>query len=185
MKHFLLAACMAMAAMSCNNNSKQTAAESPAKDSSNSSVAEAPITYPYDLGRPYADWEPGDKKNAVNAMKALKAFEEGDIASSVAYFGDSVTVHFDYYANKFSNDSLKHFFTDARSNYNKLTVQMNDFESVISKDKQQEYVTLWYKEIFTDKKGKTDSISIINDLQIKNGKIVMLDEKVQHFPPKK
>ena len=62
---------------------------------------------------------------------------------------------------------------------------MHDFESVISKDKKEEYVTLWYTEINTDKKGKMDSVAIINDLKISNGKIVSLDEAIRHFPIKK
>ena len=66
-----------------------------------------------------------------------------------------------------------------------MTVKMGDWESVISKDKKTEYVTMWYREIWTDKKGKTDSLAVIDDCKIVNGKIVELDEKIQHFPAKK
>lgn len=63
---------------------------------------------------------------------------------------------------------------------------MNDYESVISKDKKDEWVTLWYKQITTDKKGKVDSISVVDDIKIENGKITVLDEKSRKFPvPKK
>ena len=62
---------------------------------------------------------------------------------------------------------------------------MQDWISVISKDKKSEWVTLWYKEILTDKNGKSDSVNVVDDAKIENGKIVILDEKVQHFPPAK
>ena len=81
-----------------------------------------------------------------------------------------------------SNDSLKRMFTKSRGELSALKINMGDWESVISKDKKVEYVTLWYKEIQTDKKGKTDSLSIVDDLKIANGKIVELDQKIQHFP---
>ncbi len=57
-----------------------------------------------------------------------------------------------------------------------MEVKMQDWESVISKDKKQEWVTLWYTQKWEDMKGKKDSADIINDINIKNGKIVRLDE---------
>jgi hypothetical protein len=118
-------------------------------------------------------------------MKALKAFENGDMDGTVAGFADSVEVSFDYFKEKMSNDSLKKFFANQRANYSSLTIKMGDWESVISKDKKTEYVTMWYKQIWTDKAGKTDSLSVIDDCKIVNGKIAELDEKTQHFPAKK
>ena len=66
-----------------------------------------------------------------------------------------------------------------------VKIDLHDFESVISKDKKDEFVTLWYNQTTTDKKGKVDSVSVINDLKISNGKIVALDEAFRHFPVKK
>jgi len=85
-----------------------------------------------------------------------------------------------------SNDSLKKILTHQRADYKSITVKMGDWESVISADKKEEWVTLWYKQIQTDAKGHTDSLGVVDDAQIKNGKIVILDEKIQHLgPPKK
>jgi hypothetical protein len=47
---------------------------------------------------------------------------------------------------------------------------------VISKDKKDEFVTIWYYQTRTDKKGVTDSMGLINDMKIVNGKIVELDD---------
>jgi hypothetical protein len=140
---------------------------------------------PYTLDQPYQNWQTGNPQHAVTAMKALKAFETGDIASSVTYFGDSVELRMDNYYSKVSNDSLKKLFTAWRADNASISIKMGDWESVISADKKDEWVTMWYKEIKTDKKGKTDSLGTVDDCKIVNGKIVILDEKIQHLPAKK
>ena len=53
---------------------------------------------------------------------------------------------------------------------------MGDWESVISKDKKEEWVTLWYSQTWEDMNGKTDSLAVIDDLRLKDGKIIRLDE---------
>jgi hypothetical protein len=55
---------------------------------------------------------------------------------------------------KLSRDSLKAFFTSSWKDLASMKINMHDFESVISKDKKDEYVTLWYVQTVTDKKGK-------------------------------
>ncbi len=183
MKRLLLFACIAFLAASCNNNSESNTATGDSTKIGTSKSGD--LVYPYTLEEPYKDWQPGDQQHAVNVMKGLKAFETGDMDACLATFGDSVEVRFDYFYGKFSNDSLKKFFAEQRATYSSMTIKMGDWESVISKDKKTEYVTLWYKQIWTDKKGKTDSLAVIDDCKIVKGKIVELDEKIQHFPVKK
>lgn len=62
---------------------------------------------------------------------------------------------------------------------------MMDWEPVISEDKKEEWVTIWYRQIQTDQKGVTDSMNVINDAKFKNGKIVVLNEYIQHIAAKK
>lgn len=184
MRKLFFIAVLGLIISSCNNKGEETTVTS--SDSTTKSTAStADLTYPYTLEEPYRDWQPGDKQHVVTVMKALKAFETGDMDGVVAGFGDSVQLRFDYYHTKLSHDSLKNFFAAERAKYSSMTIKMGDWESVISADKKTEYVTLWYKQIFTDLKGKTDSLSVINDCKIVNGKIVELDEKIQHYPAKK
>ncbi len=186
MKKLIFFSCMALAVAGCSN--RATKDETTATDSSGSAATAAAATtsekleYPYMLSKPYQNWQAGNQQNAITVMKGLKAFENGDIDACMASFGDSVELRFDYLHTKLSNDSLKKWFTKQRANYASLTVKMDDWEPVISSDKTEEWVTLWYKQIWTDKKGKTDSMSVINDAKIEKGKIVLLDEKTQHFP---
>ncbi|MBK8521984.1 MAG: hypothetical protein WAT20_11400 [Ferruginibacter sp.] len=179
MKRFLLFACISIFVTSCNNSGEKSETKSA------DSTATAKYDYPYTLTEAYRDWQPGDQQHAVTAMKALKAYETGDIAATVAGFADSVNVRFDYFQAKMNNDSLKKFFANQRAMFTGMKIEMGDWESVISKDKKTEYVTMWYKQIWTDKNGKTDSLSVIDDCKIVNGKIAELDEKIQHFPAKK
>jgi len=85
----------------------------------------------------------------------------------------------------FSKDSLRKMFTAQRSDLKSMKIYMDDYESVKSKDGKQQYVSLWYKQIWEDKKGNTDSIEQMNDLRIVNGKIASLSEKSRRYPKKK
>lgn len=183
MKRTLLFASLALFIFGCNNKSDAPASTADSAKAAASSTEE--LNYPYKLDKPYRDWQPGDKKLAVTAMGALKGFETGDIAACMTGFGDSVEVRFDYFQQKFSKDSLTKFFTAERAKYASIRIDMGDWESVVSKDGKTEYVTMWYKQVMTDKSGKMDSLAVIDDCKMVNGKIAELDEKIQHYPAKK
>ncbi len=184
MKKTLLFSVVALFAVSCNNKSDAPAGTADSTNKSTASTTEE-LNYPYQLEKPYQNWQMGDQKHAVTAMSSLKAFENGDMNACMTGFGDSIEVHFDYFHQKFSKDSLTKFFTADRAMYSNIKITMGDWESVISKDGKTEWVTMWYKQVTTDKKGKTDSLAVIDDCRIVNGKIVELDQKIQHFPAKK
>lgn len=131
--------------------------------------------YPYTIEHP-DNWEVGSTANTMTALSCLKAWEEGKMDESLKYFGDSIHMQFDGLDKKMSNDSLKVFFTNGWNNYKTVKIKMSDFESVVSKDKSEEWVTLWYTQSWETKAGVKDSISIINDLQLKGGKIIRLSE---------
>ena len=140
---------------------------------------------PYPMHSAYENWQPGDPQHAVTVMKSLKAFQNGNINGAIEAFGDSVRVGFDNFQAKLSKDSLKATLTQSRAMSSTITIKMDDWESVISADKKSEWVTLWYKEIHTDKKGNVDSMGVVDDCKIMNGKIVVLDEKTQKLGPAK
>ena len=141
--------------------------------------------YSYTIKKP-DNWDMnGSSKNTEVAFNALKAFEEHKIDESLSYFGDSVLWKADYMEAKLSKDSLKSIFNSIWNETASLKIEMHDFESVISKDKKDEFVTIWYDQHTTDKKGKKDSLSLINDMKVVNGKIVELDEYIRHSKVKK
>ncbi len=157
---------------SCNNAS--TPANETTKDTSAIVVAQ-PMDYPYKIDKP-DNWDMGSQQNTMNALKALKAWETRNYEESVKYFADSVQLRFDAYEKKVSNDTLKAIFNRDASNLKSAVVKMEDWESVISKDKKTEYVTLWYRQYTENNEGKKDSVDVINDIKMKDGKIIGLDE---------
>jgi hypothetical protein len=186
MKKMLVISCMAIFAMACNNNDAKTANTADSTGTAKMEATKAPLPeMPFKLDRPYQNWQPGNPQNAVVAMTGLKAFIDGNMDACVASFGDTVELRFDNYFAKLSNDSLRKDFTKQRSAFNSIEIKMNDWESVISEDKKEEWVTMWYKQINTYKNGKVDSMGVVDDCKIVNGKVVVLDEKIQHLPAKK
>jgi len=180
MKKLLFITLVWLFAAGCNNQTASTEKSEAPKDSATEKLdyAYLPSNHPPD------NWEPGSQKNLVMVLNALKAYETGNIEESLAGFADSVWWSADRFDAKVSKDTLRAWFKKSWDHLAGIKIIMNDYESVISKDKKNEWVTLWYKEIETDKNGKTDSIAYADDLKIENGKIAILDEKGRKYPAK-
>ena len=179
MKQIFAFFCLAFALTACNNAETKTT-----EPAATEAAAAADVTLPYTLSSPYKDWAIGSKENVAAAMAGLKAFVDKDYAALAASIGDSIQLDFDYYQATLSRDSAIKFFTDGRNMYNDLVVTMGDYVSVISADKKTEWVTLWYKQNWKDAKGVADSMNVVNDIRMENGKMVQLDEKVSHYQKK-
>lgn len=179
-KKIMLVAVIAIFAMSCNNASTKENATT-AADSSSEKIdyAYLPANHPPDY------WDRGDQKNIALVLKSLKGFETKNIQQALEPFADSILWQVGGFDAKISKDSLRSIFTNDLKNIASVKIIMNDYESVISKDKKSEYVSLWYKQINTDTKGKVDSAICMDDAKIVNGKIVELEEKVRPLAPRK
>ncbi|SDH65483.1 hypothetical protein [Chitinophaga filiformis] len=186
MKTFVSLVSLILLITACNTPEKR--AESMGADSSKSKMesSDDEMNYPYTLDKPYKNWQPGDKKNTVIVLNMLKAWETKNAAECASYFGDSVDLYVDYFHKMIPHDSIPKMLEHSWEDFANVNLKMDDWESVISGDKKDEWVTVWYKQTWTDKKGKMDSLAVVNDAKIVNGKIVVFDEKVRHFPaPKK
>jgi hypothetical protein len=182
MKQIFAFFCLLFALAACNNAEPKTAETT---TPSSEAAAAAEVTLPYTLSAPYRNWSIGSNENVAAAMAGLKAFVDKDFTALAAATGDSIQLDFDYYQAKLSRDSAMKFFTDARKMYNDLAITMHDYVSVVSADKKMEWVTLWYTQSWKDAKGVADSMNVVNDIRMENGKMVQLDEKVSHFQKKK
>lgn len=159
--------------VSCNNS--QTTTKVPAVESTTvDTLVAQKMDYPYTIKKP-DNWDMGSQQNTLNALRALKAWENNKLDVSAGYFDDSVQIRFDGIDKKVSNDILKAFIA-YRPEVKSYSIKMEDWESVISKDKKDEYVTLWYRQFMEYKNGKKDSVDVIDDLKMKDGKIIGLDE---------
>ncbi len=174
MKKTILYMGILLLAVACKN---KQAAEVPASETV---LAEA--DYPYTLKKPYKNWQAGDQKNALVVLKMLKAWETRNVAECASYFADTTEMNFDGYHSIMSHDSITPFLESSLADYASVKIEMQDWESVVSADKMDEWVTVWYKQSWVDKKGVADSLNIIDDAKIVNGKITVFDEYIQHFP---
>ncbi|WP_069660254.1 hypothetical protein [Arcticibacter eurypsychrophilus] len=159
---------------SCSN--KQKAADGAMKDT----TASAALDYPYTIKQP-DNWEMGSTANTLVALKALKAWETGKMDESMQYFADSVYLEFDRLDKKMPKDSVKVLLSDIWSDFKSLNLKMQDWESVISKDKEKEWVTVWYIQSWEDAKGVRDSMAVVNDFQLKDSKIMRFSEYTRIF----
>ncbi len=156
-------------------NSKSDTDSQTSSDSTTTATTTEKVNYPYTIDHPDY-WNIGNSENTQVALTALKAYEDGDVDKSLDQFADSVHLQFDAFDTTLSKDSLKTMFTRMRSNIKSMNVKMGDWESVVSKDGKEEWVTMWYKQTWEDNNGKQDSAAFIDDVQLKNGKIIRLDE---------
>jgi hypothetical protein len=164
-----------IAFVSCNSTgteSKEALKDSTATPSASTTIV---MNYPYTIDHP-DNWDMGSTSNTMTALSALKAYQDGNVPESMKYFGDSVQIQFEGMDKKMAADSLTAMFTNWRKGMKTIDIKMSDWESVISKDKKGEWVTIWYRQKWEDMKGKKDSLDVIDDMQIKDGKIVRLDE---------
>ncbi|MEP7237390.1 MAG: hypothetical protein ABI685_05985 [Ferruginibacter sp.] len=181
MKQLIVIICLAALLAACNNASTTESG----KDSTGTAVKPGTeTTMPFPLQEPYKNWQMGSTENAVAAMSGLKNFVDKDFAALGKAIGDSVELRFDYYHAMLSRDSAVKTFTAQRAMYSELTITMYDYESVISADKKTEWVTMWYKQSWKNDKGVADSLAVTDDCRMKDGKMIELDEKVQHYPKK-
>lgn len=178
----LLVFFFAAALFACNSSETKTAEEVKPGETKVASLSVNDLPYAV---KEWADWQPGNMEHAKMAMQSLKDFQEGNIEASLKYFADSIELRFDDVNGKFSKDSVLKMFTKFRSMSKTIDIQMDDFESVKSKDGKQEYVSLWYKQKWQDQRGNWDSVICMDDMKIVEGKIATLDEKTRRFPKKK
>jgi len=99
-----------------------------------------------------------DQHNLQTALGALKAFEKNDTTAMSELVGDTVLMQYDGGEIKAKNADFVTSAKQERDMYKDLTIEMDTWQSVINKDKTQEWVSLWYTQKWTDEKGKADSL---------------------------
>lgn len=178
MKHFFAFILLVSTLVACNNAPIEGDGKEE-KDSANKEQVSMPYNVPTN-----PDWQPGNLSNVSIAMNALKAYETNNMEALQQVLADSVEFHGDNFSFEGSRDSLVRLLQESRERYTAITINMQDYESVKSKARNQEWVGLWYTETSTQKNGQVDSMFVMDDIQIKNGKVTEIDSKVRRLPKK-
>jgi hypothetical protein len=175
MKKILLLLLPAVILFACNNEKTDTEIAT-----SDMTEKKENLNLPYTLDRT-PDWEKGDNANVAIAMNTLRAFEVNDMKAIQQYLADSVEFYADNMSFKGSKDSLVKLFTNHRNGFASINVRMQDYESVRSKNRGEDWVSLWYTETSKPNGGKTDSIMVMDDIRIVNGKVAVIDSKMRRL----
>lgn len=169
-----------LALFSCTNESKP--AES--KTDSTATAAKETLSYPYSA-KYTLNWQPGDEKNAVIVLNCLKKYCDGDVKGSMAYMADTAEFIADRIHLKLTRDSLGAVFTKMRATFGSITAEPDTWITTYYPEKKDTWVTVWYTQKWTDLKGKADSAYYTDDVLVKEGKILQIDEKQRFFPEAK
>ncbi len=162
----------------CNNPQKSEDNKQPGELSTRNDGKKLDLPYPLES---IPDWEKGDDNNVPIAMNFLKSYEVKDFSTLRGYLADTVNFTYDNGNFRGTKDQMVKFLKNFRDNRADVKIEMNDYETVKSKSKNQEYVSLWYKEKITDLQGKMDSAFVMDDYRIKGGKIASIDTKFRHL----
>lgn len=184
MKTFTLLVGTAMVLAACNNSSttaekKETQTET--KVAGMSTEENVRLPYPLEHG---GNWLPGSKQNLKIALESLKNWENKDFDASTKDFADTVELRYDGFEKRASKAAAKQTFTAQRNAYRDVKIMMEDYETVKSADGKEEWVSVWYKQKFQDMGSRWDSISVMDDIKMVNGRIALIDEKTRHFAKK-
>ncbi len=112
-------------------------------------------------------------------------YENGNAGAYINSFADSVRLAFDGMEGVFSKDSVLKMFTSDCKMAKAVKIDMDDYETVKSKDGKEEFVSTWYTEKWQNQKAGWDSLVCMDDMKMVNGKIASIDQKTRHFSKKK
>jgi hypothetical protein len=179
MKKILLLIFSSTFFIGCNNHEPKQD-EVKTDSSKKKEVYNYPFTAKYSL-----NWQPGDEQNAVLVLNSLKKYIDGDIKGSFVDFADSITFTADKFLFTGRKDSLEALLTQMRAQITFMTFQPDTWVTTYYPDKKDTWVTIWGVQKWTLKNGKTDSFYLAEDVRVKGGKILEIDEKMRLFPDPK
>jgi hypothetical protein len=131
------------------------------------------VALPYTAGYS-SKFSIGKDSNVLMVLNNYKAWEDGDMNALKSTLADSVSLYlsdgFKFIGTRDSAMTLASAFRDSLS---KVELNIEAWVPLHSEDKNEDWVSVWYKETDTYKNGKVDSAYYQDDNMLdKNGKIV-------------
>lgn len=156
MKRIFIMGSMALFFACNSNNTKDTAPS----NATTTSVAEK-LVYPYPVN--FANFKSDDQKNTETVLNIWKYWDSGDVAEQKKYWADTIEAHaWDGFYVKAGRDSFEVSGKQYRSNYSSIVSSVNGVISFSGMNKttgkDENWAAVWGKRVFTDTKGKTDSM---------------------------
>ncbi len=131
------------------------------------------VTMPYKASYSSSFTISDNAKNEQLVLQSYKDWEDNKLNNAPAYFADTVALDFsDGGKYKLRRDSMVKVFQKFRDSLSSSKIDVVATINMHSTDKNQDWVSVWYKQTDTHKSGKIDS-SFYNDVNnVVNGKIV-------------
>jgi len=157
---------------SCKSGS--TAATDAKKDS---------VTMPYKATYSSSFALSDSSKYIQSVLQSLKDWEDNKIANGKAYYGDTIAFYH-WSGAKFTGkrDSVLKMFQKYRDSLSSVKIEPAAWLNSHSTDKNEDWVSVWYKETDTYKTGKVDSAFYEDTNQLKKGKIVFTMDQRRNLP---
>lgn len=176
MKKLIVVFCLAVLAMSCNNEKKEPAAES-------KETTEAKPAVPLSLPASYSSsFEMGNPAYAAMIVQgSWKDWQDNTMDNMKSWVADTATVFMSDNTMAWGVDSISARWKRNRSNYSSVIDTVNAVMAVRSTDKKEDWVLVWATEYSADKAGKKDTGYVMETWRInKDGKADLLLQFDRH-----
>lgn len=167
----------------CNSSSTDKSKMETPKSSDSTMPKQETLTYPYTADYS-SDFEMGDAKNAQTLLQLYKDFDNNTLDNSKNSFAEVDTMIFAD-GNMFvgSRDSLITLAKKSRGQMGSVVDSVHAWIPLRSKDRNEEWVVIWTREISTDAKGKKSVRELQETWRFdKNGKVNLVYQYQQQLP---
>lgn len=153
------------------------------KASDSVSTKQESLTYPFTPDYS-SDFEIGDAKNAQTLLALYQNWDNNTLDNSKSSFAEIDTMYFsDGTMFAGSRDSLFAIANKMRGQMGSVVDSIHAWVPLRSKDKNEDWVLIWTREISTDAKGKKTAKEIHEAWRFdKNGKINLMYQYEQRLP---
>ncbi|GAB3934547.1 nuclear transport factor 2 family protein [Mucilaginibacter myungsuensis] len=137
--------------------------------------------YPYKIEKPDQWQTDTSHANTLTALKFLKALETNDNTTAKACVADTMVFNYDGGTFKGAFGDWMAQMAEGMGDMKDIKMSIKDWQAVTDKDRNEQFVTVWYTQCWKDSKGKADSLSYTDHMQFKGGRIAQIDEFSRHF----
>ena len=167
----------------CTSNADKSTTEAP-KASDSTSEKQPNLTYPYTADYS-SDFEIGDAKNAQTLLELYKNWDNNTLDNSKSSFAEIDTMYFsDGSMFAGSRDSLFAVANKMRGQMGSVVDSVHAWVPLRSKDKKEDWVLIWAREISTDSKGKKTARELHEVWRFGNDGKINLVYQYEQQPPK-
>ncbi len=172
MKKLFTICIIAIALSACNSGNKPAA----------TTVAADTTVYPYKATYSSAFTCSDNTKNAVAVLQSYKDWEDNKLSNGTAYLADTIYLN-TWTGDKalLTRDSAINLWQKYRDSLSSSKIEVVAWDNLHSTDKNEDWVSVWYKQTDTYKTGKVDSAFYQDDNKIANGKINFISTKKQNL----